>query len=359
MDKIIFTSILIVFPLGQLIKFGMFNLFDVLVGLLAIYTIFKKPQPKAGPPLVEKYPKWFSYFLSFILFGLFSWIFNYFVFNNILAFKGLLYLFRLFIYSYVAIYVFNFYRKKIIIYYLLILSCASATLGWFQYIFLPDVRFLQFLGWDDHLYRMVGTFLDPAFLALIFLLGIVIALYQKRTKLLYFLLFSLVFTYSRATYLALGIFLILKKKYFAILVFVIAVLMLPKMLSEGTDFTRTVSSYNKLENYKQTLEIIKKSPSLGIGFNNICLAKKSTDVNSHSCFGADNSILLILATTGVIGLIMLLYAISHMPYGIILKASFLLVLVHGLFTNSLFYPHIMFWLFSLVGLGSKVNRKRD
>jgi len=360
MDKIIFTTILITFPLGQLIKFGMFNLFDVLIFVLAIWTFLQKP----------KYPKWFAYFLTFVLFGLFSWIFNYFVFNNILAFRGLLYLFRLLAYSYVAIYVSNFLSKKkqiSIPFILITVSVATAALGWIQYLFLPDVRFLKVLDWDDHLYRMVGTFFDPAFLGLIFVLGYIISVFKKKNLISLVLIASLAFTYSRASYICFILFNIYElfkgKNWFRFLfhisLFTILILGLPKMLSEGTDFTRTVSSYNKLENYKETLEIIKKSPSLGVGFNNICLAKEKINVTSHACFGADNSILFILATTGIIGFFLFLTFVFQLSCFNLLSSTFFVVLVHGMFTNTLFYPHIMFWLFTLVGLGGEVNRKRS
>ena len=141
MDKIIFTILLIVFPFGQLIKFGIFNIFDVLVVLLAIFTLLRKP----------KYPNWYPYFLNFLLFGLFSWMVNLFILKDPLVFKGLLYLIRLFAYSFVAVYVFNLFKskrglplvdkKEKIIKSLLYVSVASAFLGWFQYLILPDVRF--------------------------------------------------------------------------------------------------------------------------------------------------------------------------------------------------------------------------
>lgn len=356
MGKIIFTSILIAFPLGQLVKFGLFNLFDVLILFLAVWTFLQKP----------KYPKWFAYFLSFILFGLFSWIFNYFVFNNILAFKGLLYLVRLLAYSYVAIYVSNFVKSKFVHQSLITLAFTSALLGWLQYLFLPDTRFLKSFGWDDHLYRMVGTFFDPAFLGLILVLGAVIALYRKSYLAFVFLAFSIIFTYSRASYLILflvfTIDLFKKKNVFRFIILnsiFIILFFIPKNISEGTDLARTVSGANKLSNYRETFEIIKKSPSLGIGFNNICLAKENVDVNSHSCFGADNSILFILATTGVVGLMLFLSFVLRVTSFPILLSSFLIVILHSMFTNSLFYPHIMFWVFNLVGLEGKIDRKRS
>lgn len=356
MDKIIFFTVLALFPLGQLLKFGQFNLFDISVAVLAIYTIIKKP----------RYPNWYKYFFYFILFGLFSWIVNYFIFGNYLFYKGILYLLRLFIYSFVPIYIYNFHSKphedKSIINNLLTISIISTIIGWIQYIFWPDLTSLKYLGWDDHLLRMVGSFLDPTYLALIIVLGIIAALELKKEKLFYFLLVSLAFTYSRASYLVLGLLLVAKKKFIALTLFAIVVLLIPKMIGEGTNLARTTSGSNKLVNYKETIEIYKKSPIFGIGFNNFCAARNNylgdLKTNSHSCSGSDSSILFILATTGVVGLFLFINFLVQVPKSKILITSFVAVLIHSLFANSMFYPHIMFWIFVLVGLRSEVNSDR-
>lgn len=348
MVKIIFATILILFPLGQLTKINGVNLIDVAVGLLAVITILKRP----------KYPEWFKYFLYFILFCLFGLLANF----SLFTINSALYLVRLFAYSFVAVYVSNYVKDKTAIsHWLLAIGTASATLGWVQYLLLPDTRFLFNYGWDDHLYRMIGTFFDPTYLALIILLGIVAAIYTKSNKVFWFLLISLAFTYSRATYLALGLLLLYKKKFVAIAVFAIVVLLLPKMLSEGTDFGRVVSGNNKLNNYIETTKIFLKSPVIGIGFNNLCSAKVKylnvTNTESHACSGSDSSVLFLLATTGIIGLIFFINFVSKMPKNQLLVTSAIVVLIHSIFANSLFYPHIMFWLFALAGLKTEVNNK--
>jgi len=346
MDKIIFFTILVLFPFGQLIKFGIFNLFDAVVLSLAAITFLKK----------TKYPEWYRYFIYFILSCLFGLVLNY----SLFTIHSALYLLRLWSYSLVAVYIINFVRdRKIILYYLLILSFASAIFGWLQYLIWPDLTALKYLGWDDHLLRMVGTFLDPTYLGLILVLGIILAEKLNFKKIIYFLLISLAFTYSRSSYLIASLFLIYKKKFLPLFIFILIILLLPKNIGEGTNLARTVSGNNKLINYKENAEIFIKSPLVGIGFNNMCNARQLylNDINteSHACSGSDSSILFLLATTGIIGLMILFYAVSHMPYGLELKASFLVVLVHSLFANSLFYPHIMFWLFALLGLRSKSN----
>lgn len=353
MDKIIFFTALVLFPFGQLFKIGIFNLFDGAVLLLAIVTILKKPV----------YPSWYKYFIYFVLFCFFSLALNYSLFTV----HGSLYLLRFVSYSFVAIYISNYFKKQIIISYLLILSCTAAVFGWFQYFLYPDLTSLKYLGWDDHLLRMVGTFLDPTYLGLILVLGIILAS-NRFPKIMYFLFSSLAFTYSRASYLIAILFLIYKKKFLALFIFTLILFLIPKNIGEGTTLTRTVSANNKLINYSQTFEIFKKSPLFGVGFNNMCSARQKylgdTNPDFHSCSGADSSVLFLLATTGIIGTMMfvnMVYRIwyigspQHTKYNILYTTSFIAVLIHSLFANSLFYPHIMFWLFVLIGLGSKVD----
>lgn len=356
MDKIIFFTTLVVFPFGQLFKVGIVNLFDVLVLLLAIVTIVKKPT----------YSEWFKYFIYFIL----SCVFGLFINYSLFTINSLLYLVRLVSYSLVAVYVSNFVLdKKIINSSLLIITCASAMLGWAQYLIWPDLTALKYLGWDDHLLRMVGTFLDPTYLGLILVLGIILALKLNLKLVLYFLLFSLAFTYSRASYLVAGLFLLFKRQGLALLFLIIVILFLPKNIGEGTTLTRTVSGNSKLINYVETVEIFKKSPLFGVGFNNMCVARKlylnDINIDSHACNGADSSVLFLLATTGIIGtmlfssFVLRVTSSLHSAYYILLSTSFIAVLVHSLFSNSLFYPHIMFWLFVLIGLQTKIDGQRS
>ena len=356
MDKALLFTTLVIFPFGQIAKIGQVSFLDILIFLIAIYTLLRK----------SKFPKWYPYLLGFILFGLFSWIINAFIIKNDLIFKGLLYGIRLLIYSIIPVFISNFFKTKqdkvFILNSLLLISIFTAVFGWIQYFGWPNLISLKYLGWDDHYYRLVGTFLDPSFTAIIFVLGSTIALKENKKNSLIFLAISILFTYSRASYLVLILLLIYFKKYLLILLFIISIFFLPKnMGGEGVNLTRTSSTNLKIINYKETLEIIKKSSAIGVGFNNLCPARQIylNDINtsSHSCFGSDSSILFIIATTGIIGLMLFLtfiFSISSFP---LLTISFLTVLIHSTFSNSLFYPWVMFWLFVLLGLGGKVNRK--
>ena len=98
MDKIIFFAILVLFPFGQLFKIGFVNLFDVSVLLLAVVTFLKKP----------KYPKWYRYFVYFLVAGFFGLLVNY----SLFTIDSALYLVRLWSCSMVAVYVSNFVTDK-------------------------------------------------------------------------------------------------------------------------------------------------------------------------------------------------------------------------------------------------------
>lgn len=367
MDKIIFFTALIVFPFGQLFRIsnplwgGVINVFDALVFLLAIITLIKKP----------KFPDWYRYFFYFILFCIFSLLFNY----QLTELKSILYLIRLVSYSLIAVFIHNHINNKDKMYKqllggteienkLLWLSLFSAVFGWIQYLFWPDLTALRYLDWDDHLLRMVGTFLDPTFLGLIFVLGIILAIKNNRIKALFFLTLSLAFTYSRINYLIFFLILLfikfsLKKKIFLAALFSIIVLLLPKNIGEGTTLTRTASGNGKLINFEETIRIIKTYPVIGVGYNNICLTRQKylgdLNINSHSCNGADSSILFLMATTGVVGSILFVSFLTKIPNSQYLIYSLGAVLIHSLFANSLFYSHIMFWIFALIGLETKSN----
>ena len=130
---------------------------------------------------------------------------------------GSLYLLRLISYSTFFLMVSNYInkstaKKKYLYNILLFVTFIVGFFAWIQFVWFPDLRDLRYVGWDDHLYRMVGTFLDPTFTAIILVFGYVLSLnkllYKKENRLffivllLYFLI-SVLFTYTRAAYLAL------------------------------------------------------------------------------------------------------------------------------------------------------------
>jgi len=329
MDKAILFAFLILFPFGQLVKIGIINPIDLVVGAGALWAILKR---------YEK-PKVFSYFQNFLWVAFFSWIVGAFAFQRVEVVVGLAYLIRIAAYFYFFVFASNFKDRKLLLNSLLAVSIFSGIFGWIQYLWLPDLTSLKVLGWDDHLNRMVGTFLDPAFLGIILVLGLILALEKKMKFVILFLLASIAFTYSRASFLAALIPLIYKKTWIYLTIFGALILILPRTAGEGVKLERTSSIYGRIESYQETVQIIKKNPLFGVGFNNICLAKNG-DYASHSCSGSESSLLFLLATTGVIGLISFSQLVTKIPWNIALVAVF----VHSFFANSLFYPFVMGFL---------------
>lgn len=358
MDKIILFIYLALFPFGQLLRISIFNASDVLAVISLLYIVLTS---KKGLNVLNP-------FKDFLLISLFSLLYSAFNFRSLNILFGSLYLVRVIVYFYLYKLSFNVIKKDLkiketIFNSLLLISFAVSVFGWVQYFFYPDLTSLKYLGWDDHLYRLVGTFLDPGFTSLIIVFGTALAFIKKKYLLLAFFAVSLAFTYSRAGYLALvaSLFLVsfLFKRFkvlsLVLIYFLVVVLLLPKPAGEGVNLRRTYSISSRMTNYKETFEIFIKSPVIGVGFNNICLAReiylKDINPSSHSCSGSDSSLLLVLATTGIVGFIVFVSTFTKilltLKKGFYTKV-FLVVLsaifVHSFFVNSLFYPWVMGYL---------------
>lgn len=368
MDILIFLF-LIIFPFGQILRVGILQPIDVVVGIAAIYSIVKKLEV----------PEFLKHLRPFLFIAGISWIFSIFFFHQITVLYGLLYLVRLSAYFYFGVYVWNFVKKnknngKLLMDSLLSLSVISAVFGWLQFLTFPDIKPFFVWGWDMHLFRLVGTFLDPTFLGLIIVFGLILSIHRfidswnwKNGLVTLFLLISLAFTYSRASYLAFAagiLSIIFFQKKFKKLIFLVVGLgliafILPTSRNHSIELFRTFSAIARIENYQTTLKIFSKSPVFGIGYDNMCIAYQkyigAQDFSSHACSGSDSSILFVLATTGVVGIIIFVFSIFKiikiLPRNrnfLILVSSFFALIIHSLFSNSMFYPWIMGWMVILL-----------
>lgn len=368
---------LVPFPLGQIIRIGIVQPIDIIVGAAAVYSIIKKlPKPRA-----------FWYMENFLLIAAVSWVFSLILFHQMEVLYGLLYLLRLGAYYYFLIYVWNFAKqrnnKALLVNSLLIVSAVTAFFGWIQFIWVPSIKPFFAWGWDEHLFRLVGTFLDPTYIGLIIVFGLIIsmtAFIETRRKgylfLIIYLLSSLAFTYSRASYLAFlvgAIFIGIYNKRIRIVAFILIllfglVLLLPTSANHVLTFTRSFSAIARVDNYKNTFLLFSKSPVFGVGYDNLCLAYQkyigTQSFSSHACSGSDSSLLFVLATTGVMGFLVFLFSIikiaSFLITGFetrILISSVAALFVHSIFSNSIFYPWIMGWMIILlsVSLRSKIE----
>lgn len=340
----LFILLILIFPFGQLVRWDLGNsvvlhLNDLAVALVLIFGLRKISDPLIRPLLL---------FLACVLLSL---ILNLNNFSPLQLFVAALYPLRFF--AYAGLY-FAFAKQKIAQRWLIIAAVIIAVFGLLQYILVPDVSFLKALDWDDHYFRLVGAHLDPGFTGALLVLGLLLT--PLPVKVLIYVAMAL--TYSRATYLMyLVSFAVLAFYQKSVKIFLVAaailgltLLVLPKTPGEGTKLDRETSLWARVHNWQETLVIWQKSPLFGVGFNTYRYVSK-TSPQSHSG-GADSSLLLVLATSGTVGLFTYFYLLKKMwsQGNLLFRASFLGVLVHSFFNNTLFYPWVMEWLWLLLVL---------
>lgn len=270
--------------------------------------------------------------------------------------------------------------KARIINSLLVAGSFIAVFGLVQYFFFPDTRALLLLGWDEHYFRLIGTFFDPGFTSIL-LVFFTLLLFSRQWKsrgeksvalfLVVVAILSVALTFSRAGYFALvaglTVWYIVRRnlKIFlgSVVLFLVFVVFSPKPGGEGVLLSRTSTVYTRLESYNQALEIGVKNPLFGTGFNLYRFATGS--LVSHSGAGSDSSLLFVFATTGVFGLLTYLWLLKDIfsiawkrrmtADGLALLSTSFALFLHSFFNNSLFYPWVMAWLFLLLAVQTKEN----
>ncbi|MBI2617028.1 O-antigen ligase family protein [Candidatus Gottesmanbacteria bacterium] len=249
-----------------------------------------------------------------------------------------------------------------------------SIIGWLQYFLYPDLRNLFYLGWDPHYKRIFATYFDPNYLGLLLVFSLILYLFEKRSSFLFFIkpaiiFVTLLFTYSRSSYATLlavlGYYAISMKKYLyvfgAIILLGGSIVLLPRPGGEGVKLERLFSLYQRIENWRLGLLIFSEHPIMGVGFNTIRYAKQMYVVSegdyrtNHSGAGLDNSFLFVAATTGIIGFGVFLILLWQLFFSVhrIARLTLVAVIVHSMFVNSLFFPWIMMWVWSICGANWK------
>lgn len=270
----------------------------------------------------------------------------------------------------------------------LFINCGLilAILGLIQLVFFPDLKNLTGFGFDPHLGRLVSTFLDPNFLGSFLNISIAMTLIgwfkTKERKLILFglvMFVAIILTFSRSAYLFLFtqvlVWSVLKnKKIF--LIMIVSVLLLNFLVPKFSEriiggFSIDKSSIERFISWKNGLVVFKDKPLLGAGFNNLRdsfvennLIKTYSEDGGHAGAGVDSSLLFVMATTGIIGILSFLFfwiKVFFIKFSLevnfAVKGVILGLLVSSTFINSLFYPPIMLiiylWFGSLYAEKSK------
>jgi len=255
--------------------------------------------------------------------------------------------------------------------------------GLLQYFFLPDTRFLFFLGWDDHYYRLISTLFDPGYTGLLLALGYLfvqdhflrphsgrVLRFRPMTALLSVGLFlGILLTYSRASYLAFGVvilFLIWAKwregqlqqaatQAFIAVVFVLSLFFLPQPGGEGVKLGRTSTITARAVTAQQSFSNLNSVSTLIIGEGlfvpPLQTPSEYSGTTSHAKV-SDNWIVAVLVGSGVVGVVLVVATlIQLLRWSINTNRSYLwiallAVLAHGLFNASVTFPFV--WLVLLV-----------
>ncbi len=298
------------------------------------------------------------------------------------GFTSFLYLLRWIMYIIIFFVMLNFdnHFKEFVKKLIFTIGALILAIGYLQYIFFLDTKKLFNLGWDEHMYRMVSTFLDPNYLGsfLVLYLLFVLSKYFEKKYYIYlltafFTIIGIFLTFSRSAILMMLIsvsiyFLLLNKRRYILII--LGVLIFFFIITyryfyiENINPFRIVSSEARLETARNAITIFRDNPILGIGFNSYKFAQvkygfrnEQNILFSHADASPDNSFLFILATTGILGFLAYLYIWVNFlknfnPYILSLIIG---IFVNSMFVNSLFYPFIMLWIWITFGLEEKIR----
>jgi hypothetical protein len=264
-------------------------------------------------------------------------------------------------------------RSSLIFFFTLLL-----LFGALQYFFLPDTRFLFFLGWDDHYYRVISTLFDPGFTGILYVLGYLFLQEEmsdgKHIRpyalvLSLSLMVGVLFTYSRASYLAFAtviVFLTWQKWHvgqarqaaaqaFLSVVFVLCLFILPQPGGEGVKLTRTSTITSRAITAQSSFDSLT-SPAAFILGNGIFVPPAQTPslytgTTSHAKT-QDNWILALLTGTGVVGTVLglavlvMLIRWAFRDQRSYIWIALLSVLVHGMFNATITFPFVWIVLLS-------------
>lgn len=353
--NILFYITALLFSLGQLGRVSFLNqqinfyLYEVFLLVSLFFLLFKY----RFEPIKYFWSRFKPFFLFLvILFAsiIFGWT-KYSLFENLV---GLLYLYRLHLY-FIYFFYLQYHRQKnkkfskVIkkgVFIVVVLTIISTLIQYFLY---PDLRNLFYLGWDPHLFRAFGVYFDTAIAASIF--GIFFLTINKPLiKVIYLILTAL--SFSRSIYLGLSITLILlfirqkklKKIFLFLLFFISLIFFSPKPAGEGVNLTRFYSIASRFEDYREGIELWKKKPILGYGYNRIRYIKNDDSIHSSAAFSS--SFLTILVSSGILGLLSFIWTLWSLSKSNKTGQILLIFLsIVSLFDNVLLHPFILFLLF--------------
>jgi len=386
MLKVLFYICTALLSLGQFSRLSLFGdnavyMFDLAIALFAVSGTFYFLITRK-----LKISRYLVAFFTFCMLGAISLVFNLPNLSDTEFLMALSYLARLFFYILAANTVFNLIdqgllTKRELFYTFVYSGLFVAFAGFVQLVVLPDFTVLSpVLGWDPHKNRLASTFFDPNFAGVYLTLIFTLFLFKDRflsekelqnKKKLFLgvaavILLAIFFTYSRSTWGMLGVLVLIyglarsrKMVFLSLLIAFSAYFAVPRIQTRLAGITDPAdSAHFRYISWTNTLEIAQDHLFLGVGYN--AYQKAQIDygfltpdtVTEHGSTGSDSSLLLVLATTGVVGLLVFLIGLYYPVVknrSLFIFAIILPLTLQSSFTNSLFYPQILWlWLYGLM-----------
>ena len=227
----------------------------------------------------------------------------------------------------------------------------TIIIGITQYLFMPDMRWAYYLGWDDHLSRLVLPHFDPTFSAAMTSMFLLILpkIYSSQNVLVGILsLLTILLSYSRSTWLSLsatGIYFIRRKSLLvlALIVLFLGISLLPKRFGEGTNILRVFSISSRINSDKDYLSKYGSKILTGVGLNTFAITHSPQIYDNHAV-SPNNSYLYILLTTGLFGFVGWTKFLFNLYKNSTHKEMLVFFFIASLFNNVMFYPFALIWV---------------
>lgn len=364
--------------LGTLARLGDFKLyvFDLVVTMFALFgTYFFVALKKSF-----KIGKIYFGLLFLVFWMLITFPLNVTELNDTQIFASVFYLFRFSIYLSAVIVTQNLLLQKFLtkerFFSIIFMSALFISVaGFIQLILVPDFTKLDpLLGLDPHKNRLASTFLDPNFAGgyLSLLISIAIGTYLFKqykwttSKVLLFIVIPVVamfLTFSRSSWamLSISIFIygIFRSRTLLVLSLILifgAYFAIPRVQTRvsGTTDPADSAAY-RFVSWRNASVIAQNNLLYGVGFNTYRYAQRdygfieAGESGGNSGAGTDSSFLLVLATTGLLGFLLFIFPMLislvdsfFVSKNLLVFATFMGLILHSQFVNSLFYPPLLF-----------------
>ena len=359
-DTLLLLGIFISLLAGQFARIELINaLANVYIHEFLLFIFIIKSLIKNGITPITRMVKSRTVLFLFVLFGG-SFIFSINEFTVLQNGISFLYILRIMLYVVFGIYLFATMKRdknmRVILFtFIYSFSILLLIITAIQYIFFPNFWGLYAFGWDPHLYRASGIYLDVFIAAALYGLLALFWYIKKHMVLSLFFVIALILSFSRSAYIAFVVSIIYlfitqkkgKELFISLSLFALCVILIPKPFGEGGNLMRTSSIKSRMLDYTLGLTLWQKKPILGFGYNRIRFAKEhhmliAQDDRSHSLASFHSSFLIILVTTGIVGLLSSIYLLGKLfvkyPQ---LRVYFVYILTMSLFDNVLLHALVL------------------